>query len=103
VLVAAQPGAGLPQLQSASFHYASLGYGDFFAAAVLGGILAAQKRPQLVPMLALVVVSLAWDQLFLVVDVLPATVPPAIVLVGVEFWAQLRARKGLEQCADARG
>jgi hypothetical protein len=103
VLVAAQPGAGLPQLQSASFHYANLGYGDFFAAAVLGGILAAQKRPQAVPMLALVVVSLAWDQLFLVVDVLPATVPPAIVLVGVEFWAQLRARRGLEQCADARG
>jgi hypothetical protein len=103
VLVAAQPGAGLPQLQSASFHYAGMGYGDFSAAAVLGGILAAQKRPQLVPMLALVVVSSAWDQLFLVVDTLPATVPPAIVLVGVELWAQLQKRKGLEQCADARG
>jgi hypothetical protein len=93
VLVAAQPGAGLPQLQSASFHYAGMGYGDFFAAAVLGGILAAQRRPQLVPMLALIVVSLAWDQLFLVVDVLPATVPPAIVLVGVELWAQVRGRE----------
>lgn len=93
VLVAAAPGAGLPQLQSADFHFASMGYGDFFAAAVLGGILAAQRRPQLVPALALVVVSLAWDQLFLVVDTLPATVPPAIVLVGVEIWAQVRARR----------
>jgi hypothetical protein len=103
VLVAAEPGAGLPQLQSASFDYASMGYGDFFAAGVLGGILAVQQRPQVVPMLALVVVSFAWDQLFLVVDTLPATVPPAIVLVGVEAWALLRERRDLEQCADARG
>jgi hypothetical protein len=103
VLVAAEPGAGLPQLQSASFHFASMGYGDFFAAAVLGGILAAQKRPQTVPMLALIGVSFAWDQLFLVVDTLPATVPPAIVLVGVELWSYARARGDLKQCADARG
>ncbi len=93
VLVAAAPGAGLPQLQSASFHFASMGYGDFFAAAVLGGILAVERRPQVVPMVALLLVSLAWDQLFLVVDTLPATVPPAIVLVGVEVWAQVRARR----------
>jgi hypothetical protein len=92
VLVAAAPGAGLPQLQSASFHFASMGYGDFFAAAVLGGLLAAERRPQLIPALAVLVVSFFWDQLFLVVDVLPATVPPAIVLVGVEVWAQVRAR-----------
>ncbi|WCB94653.1 hypothetical protein DSM104299_03391 [Baekduia alba] len=93
VLVAAEPGAGLPQLQSAGFHFASMGYGDFFAAAVLGGILAAQRRPQLVPALAMVAVSLAWDQLFLVVDTLPATVPPAIVLVGVEAWAWVDRRR----------
>jgi hypothetical protein len=93
VLVAAEPGAGLPQLQSASFHFASMGYGDFFAAGVLGGILAMERRPQVVPMLALVVVSLAWDQLFLVADVLPATVPPAIVLIGVELWARVADRR----------
>jgi hypothetical protein len=92
VLVAAEPGAGLPQLQSAAFHYASLGYGDFFAAGVLGGLLAIERRPQLIPAVAVLLVSLAWDQLFLVVDVLPATIPPAIVLVGVEIWAQVRAR-----------
>ena len=43
VLVAAAPAPGLPKLQSASFAYAGLGYGDFFAAAVVGGILAAER------------------------------------------------------------
>jgi hypothetical protein len=84
VLVAASPGPGLPQLQSASFGGAGLGYGDFFAAAVVGGILAAERGPQLAAMAAVLVVSLCWDQLFLVYDVLPATIPPAIVLVAVE-------------------
>jgi hypothetical protein len=93
VLVAAAPGRGLPQLQSASFGGAGMGYGDFFAAAVLGGILAAERRPQLAAAVAVLVVSLAWDQLFLVVDVLPATVPPAVVLVGVEVLARVRARR----------
>jgi hypothetical protein len=92
VLVAAEPGHGLPQLQSAAFHYASLGYGDFFAAGVLGGLLAIERRPQLIPAVLVLLVSLAWDQLFLVVDVLPATIPPAIVLIGMEIWAQVRAR-----------
>jgi hypothetical protein len=86
VLVAAAPGLGLPQLQSAAFGHAGLGYGDFFAAAVVGGILAAEGRPQLVPALAMVVVSFAWDQLFLVYDILPATIPPALVLIGDELW-----------------
>jgi hypothetical protein len=88
VLVAASPGAGLPQLQSASFGGAGMGYGDFFAAAVVGGILAAEGRNQLAGALGLLVVSLAWDQLFLVVDTIPATVPPAIVLVAFEVVAR---------------
>jgi hypothetical protein len=69
-----------------------MGYGDFFAAAVVGGILAAEGRRQLPAALALVAVALAWDQLFLVVDLLPATVPPAIVLVGAELLARLPRR-----------
>lgn len=93
VLEAAAPGAGLPQLQSAAFHFASMGYGDFFAAAVLGGLLAMEGRPQLIPAILLLVVSLCWDQLFLTVDTLPATVPVAIVLVLVEVWAQVRRRR----------
>ena len=86
VLVAAIPAPGLPQLQSASFGSAGLGYGDFLAAAAVGGILAAERAPQVVPAVAMLAVSLAWDQLFLVYDVLPATIPPALVLIAVELW-----------------
>jgi hypothetical protein len=93
VLVAAEPGLGLPQLQSASFGPSSLGYGDFFAAAVVGGILAAERSPQLAAAAAMLAVSLAWDQLFLVYDVLPATIPPAVVLIGVEVWRRRNARR----------
>jgi hypothetical protein len=93
VLVAASPGAGLPQLQSASFGFAGMGYGDFFAAAVVGGILAVRGRDQLVAAVGLLAVALAWDQLFLVVDTIPATVPPAIVLVLMEGVAALRGAR----------
>jgi hypothetical protein len=84
VLVAASPGAGLPRLQSASFGDAGLGYGDFLAAAVVGAILAAQRRRQLAAAVLALAVSLAWDQLFLVYDVLPATIPPALALLAWE-------------------
>jgi hypothetical protein len=94
VLIAAAPGPGLPQLQSASFHGASLGYGDFFAAGVVGGLLALERVRQVPAALALVVVSLAWDQLFLVYDILPATIPPAVVLLGVEALRWGRRRSG---------
>jgi hypothetical protein len=90
LLVAASPGAGLPQLQSASFGHAGLGYGDFFAAAVVGGILAAERRAQVAAALALLAISLAWDQLFLVYDVLPATIPPALTLLAWEVAARRR-------------
>ncbi|WP_354701779.1 hypothetical protein DSM112329_02111 [Paraconexibacter sp. AEG42_29] len=86
VLVSASPGAGLPQLQSASWGHSSLGYGDFFAAAVVGGILAVEGRRQWVAAGAVLAVTYAWDQLFLIYDVLPATVPPAIVLAV--FWVR---------------
>jgi hypothetical protein len=80
-LVAASPGRGLPQLQSAYFGAAGLGYGDFFAAAVVGAILAAERRNQLIAAVATIALSLAWDQLFLIYDVLPATIPPAVTLL----------------------
>ena len=92
VLVAANPGAGLPRLQSASFGFASVGYGDFLAAAVVGGILSAERGGQLAAAAGLVVVSLCWDQLFLVYDVLPATVPPAIVLIVHQVATSSRRR-----------
>ena len=81
VLNAAVPAEGLPQLQYLDLHYASMGYGDVFVAGVLGGVLAAERVPQL-PVAALVLgLSVAWDALFLVVDTLPATVPVAVALL----------------------
>jgi hypothetical protein len=99
-LIAAVPAHGLPQLQSASFIHAGLGYGDFFAAGVLGGVLAAEGRPQLAAALGLLVASLAWDQMFFFYDTLPATVPVAFVLVVIELRAVWR---GTGRPRTARG
>jgi hypothetical protein len=101
VLVAASPGAGLPQLQSAAFGTAGLGYGDFFAAAVVGAILAAEGRAQVAAAVATVLASLAWDQLFVVYDVLPATIPPAVVLLGMEAWRRGSSRRAARPAAGA--
>ncbi len=94
VLVAAAPAPGLPQLQSAAFGGAGLGYGDFFVAGLVGGILAAQRGPQFRAAIAVLIASLLWDQLFLVYDVLPATIPPALVLLGCEALAQRKRISG---------
>lgn len=101
LLVAAAPGNGLPQLQSASFGGAGLGYGDFFAAAVVGAILAAERRSLLLAALAMVAISLAWDQLFLVYDVLPATIPPALTLLAWMLVARARGRAGADAVITA--
>src|SRR3954471_23591310 len=71
VLEAAVPAEGLPQLQYAALHGASLGYGDFFVAGVPGAVLAVQRRPQVVGALLTLGCALAWDLLFWVRDVLP--------------------------------
>jgi hypothetical protein len=80
--VGAVASPGLPQLQVAQLGHAAVDYGDFFAAGLAGAVVAAERRPQLAAALAMFVVSQLFNQLFLVVDTLPATVPPAIVLVG---------------------
>ncbi|HYY23092.1 MAG TPA: hypothetical protein VE780_14555 [Thermoleophilaceae bacterium] len=85
VLIAAKPAAGVPRLQSATFGGSYLGYGDLFAAAVVGGILAVERLPQIGAAVALLVVAFCWNQLFVVYDVLPATIPPAVVLIGSEL------------------
>lgn len=99
VLVAAAPGQGLPQLQSAGFGSFSIGYGDYFIAAVVGGILAAERAPRVAlgAAAATLLLALAWDQLFLVYDVLPATIPPAVALVGVELVSRFHAGDRLDR------
>lgn len=99
VLVAAAPGNGLPQLQSASFGGAGLGYGDFFAAAVVGAILAAERRHQLAAAAAMLAISLGWSQLFLIYDVLPATIPPAVTLLLFEL---VRAQPSAGNCSSTQ-
>jgi hypothetical protein len=78
--------AGLPRLQVAEIGDVSTDYGDYFVAGLVGGILALERRPQALAALATFVVAQAFNQLFLVVDSLPGTVPPALVLL----WFELR-------------
>jgi hypothetical protein len=89
---AASPGAGLPQLQLARVGEVATDYGDFFVAGLVGAILAVQRGPQLAAAVAMLVVAEAWNQLFLVVDSLPNTTAPALVLIGAEVW---RRRTGV--------
>jgi hypothetical protein len=83
-LVAAHPVAGLPQLQSELFGTVTMGYGDLFVAALLGAVLAGDRRTQLSAALMTLVFAAAFDLLFFFVDELPATVPVALVLIAIE-------------------
>jgi hypothetical protein len=80
-LNAAHPAANLPQLQSAVFGSAVMGYGDLFIAGVLGGLLAAGGRSQGEGALLTAAMALAMDLLFFLVSELPATVPVALALL----------------------
>lgn len=103
-LNAAAPPAELPRLQVAIVDPASLGYGDLFLAAVLGGILAveASRAQQRAIALLLLGLALAFDALFLVLDTLPATVPVAIALGIWEVWRRRapRSAQGHERTSE---
>jgi hypothetical protein len=81
---AAAPAEGLPRLQVADIGDTSTDYGDYFVSGLVGGILAAERRPQAAAAVAMFVVAQGFNQLFLVVDSLPGTVPPTLVMLGVE-------------------
>ena len=91
-LIAAHPAGGLPQLQSELFGSVTLGYGDLFIAAVLGAVLARERRRQLSAALLTLVFAAAFDLLFFVVTELPATVPVALAMLTLEAWDRLRDR-----------
>ena len=84
VLNAAVPLQGLPQLQYLDLHHASLGSGDVLVAAVLGGLLAGERRTQLRLAALVLGLSVVWDALFFVVATVPATVPVAVALLVTE-------------------
>jgi hypothetical protein len=90
---AAAPAEGLPRLQVADIGDVSTDYGDYFIAGVVGGILAAERRPQALAAMATLAAAEAWNQLFLVVDSLPGTIPPTAVLLAFEVWDR---RPGLD-------
>jgi hypothetical protein len=91
-LIAAHPAAGLPRLQSVLLGSVSMGYGDLFVAALLGAVLAVEQRPQVPAALLTFVLAALFDLLFLTVPELPATVPVALALIGLEIWMRTGRR-----------
>jgi len=99
LLNAAAPPAHLPQLQRALFGDALIGYGDLFVAGVFGAIVAAERTASPAGgapwrwALAVLALAAAFDLLFLVVDVLPATVPVAAALLLREWTLKREIRR----------
>jgi len=87
------PVAHLPQLQSALFGSALMGYGDLFVAALLGALLASQPRLAVRGALVAAAVGLALDLLFFVVAELPATASIALTLLIIEAWERWRRHR----------
>jgi hypothetical protein len=85
VLNAAAPPGGLPQLQRALLGDAVMGYGDLFVAGVFGALVALEGGRHGRAALLVLTLAVAFDLLFLVLDVLPATVPVAVALVVYEL------------------
>jgi hypothetical protein len=106
-LVAAQPAAGLPRLQSELFGSISMGYGDMFVAALLGAAVAADRGRQRAAALLTFALAGAFDLLFLTLSELPATVPVALALIVLEVYdrvsaARRRSRPGAATPQPAR-
>jgi len=99
---AAAPAGELPRLQVADIGDVSTDYGDYFVAGLVGGILAAERARQVVAALATFVAAQLFNQLFLVVDSLPGTVPPALVMIGASLASARRSRMHAQPGRDGR-
>ncbi len=91
VLSTAAPIADLPRLQAVHFGSARMGFGDIFIAALVGCLLAANRRRQLEAALLVAALALIFDLLFFAVDTLPATVPVAVALALMQRSARPQA------------
>jgi hypothetical protein len=91
-LNAAAPAADLPRLQLAHFGSAVMGFGDLFIAAVLGAMLARNRRLQLTGAALVAAYAIGFDLLFFAVDELPATAPIALALATLELSGRRRNR-----------
>ncbi len=126
-LNAAHPVGGLPRLQAEVFGSAVMGYGDLFVAGLLGGLLAclparaswdapdrvssgvgglrtgtaaAARSYQLMGAVLVVLLAVAFDLLFFVIEELPATVPVAsalLVLAGLSRRQRIRPAEARPQ------
>jgi hypothetical protein len=92
-LVAAGPPAGLPRLQAVYFGSATMGFGDLFIAAVVGALLARQRRSQVEAVALAATLGLGFDLLFFAVSLLPTTVPIAATLALLEARERRRSHQ----------
>ena len=100
-LVAAHPVGNLPQLQSEIFGNVTMGYGDLFVAALLGAVLASNRRRQWQAALLTLAIAAVFDLLFLTVSELPATVPVALALIVLEVRDRVSVGRRPRLRADA--
>ena len=91
-LNAAVPPAGLPSLQRALFGSAVMGYGDLFAAAILGAVIAREGGRTGRAALLVLAIAAGFDMLFFAVHELPATVPVAVATVALSVSRRQRTR-----------
>ena len=77
-------------MQGEIFGTVTMGYGDLFVAALLGALLAGDRRKQLAAAMLTFAFAAVFDLLFLVLAELPATVPVALALIAVEAWPRGR-------------
>ena len=100
---AAAPAGELPRLQVADIGDVSTDYGDYFVAGLVGGVLAAERAYQALAAVATFVAAQLFNQLFLVVDSLPGTVPPALVMLAASFANGRRSRMHAQPGGNGRG
>ncbi|HEY7004617.1 MAG TPA: hypothetical protein VH281_10065 [Gaiellaceae bacterium] len=72
------------QLQRVVLGSSSMEWADLFVAAGLGAVLAVERRPRGLAAVLVAVFAMSFSALFLVTDVLPATVPVALALLVEE-------------------
>lgn len=94
-LNAAAPAADLPRLQYVSFGTAAMGFGDLFIAALLGAMLAHDRRLQLRGAALVATLGIGFDLLFFWADQLPATVPTALALATLQLAGRRSGRSPL--------
>ena len=101
-LAAAVPPRGLPALQQLELHGAGMGWGDAYLAALVGVVVAASGRATVAAAAVTAIAGLALGLLFGVLDLLPATVPPALGLLAAGAVERRRVRAWLDAAVESR-